>query len=238
MTVKINLIRHGLTAGNLKKRYIGTTDEPLCPEGVSRLAGVNYGTADVWFLSPMKRCLETASILEENFYQALRKKQTLEKEQMSGKEQISGRKHKIIVPDFRECDFGLFENKNYLELSDCQEYQQWIDSGGKLPFPLGEAAEDFKERCCCAFEKIVEQIFRSDWQTVNMVVHGGTIMSIMERYARPEKGYYEWHVENGCGYRVCLEEKTWTEQKCFEAYVPLNGKTGKQEETNDCLFEG
>ena len=27
------LIRHGKTAGNLQKRYIGRTDEPLCPEG-------------------------------------------------------------------------------------------------------------------------------------------------------------------------------------------------------------
>ena len=26
-------IRHGLCAGNLEKRYIGTTDEPLCEAG-------------------------------------------------------------------------------------------------------------------------------------------------------------------------------------------------------------
>ena len=35
----------------------------------------------------------------------------------------------------KECDFGLFENKSYEELSDCPEYQAWIDSNGTLPFP-------------------------------------------------------------------------------------------------------
>ena len=28
--MEIVLIRHGATAGNIEKRYIGTTDEPLC----------------------------------------------------------------------------------------------------------------------------------------------------------------------------------------------------------------
>ena len=34
----IYLIRHGETFGNQKKRYIGTTDEPLCHSGRCFLA--------------------------------------------------------------------------------------------------------------------------------------------------------------------------------------------------------
>ena len=30
----IFLIRHSITEGNLQKRYIGMTDEPLCEEGI------------------------------------------------------------------------------------------------------------------------------------------------------------------------------------------------------------
>ena len=30
---EIILIRHGATAGNLERRYIGRTDEPLCEQG-------------------------------------------------------------------------------------------------------------------------------------------------------------------------------------------------------------
>ena len=33
MIRKLILIRHGMTAGNREKRYIGMTDEKLCPIG-------------------------------------------------------------------------------------------------------------------------------------------------------------------------------------------------------------
>ena len=33
----IVLLRHSITAGNLVGRYIGTTDESLCPEGIQLL---------------------------------------------------------------------------------------------------------------------------------------------------------------------------------------------------------
>ena len=35
--MKIVLIRHGATAGNIKKRYIGTTDEDLCASGIESI---------------------------------------------------------------------------------------------------------------------------------------------------------------------------------------------------------
>ena len=54
-------IRHGLTAGNLEKRYIGSTDEPLCGEGIARLKMRTYPRCEVLVCSPMKRCLQTAA---------------------------------------------------------------------------------------------------------------------------------------------------------------------------------
>ena len=35
--MEIVLIRHGATAGNIEKRYIGTTDEPLCDTGMVQI---------------------------------------------------------------------------------------------------------------------------------------------------------------------------------------------------------
>ena len=101
--MKIVLIRHGATKGNLEKRYIGRTDEDLCGEGIKKLkedtcAGI-YPPAQAVFSSPMKRCLSTA----ECIYPV----QTPQ-----------------IVWDFRECDFGLFEGKNYKELTGNPQYQQ------------------------------------------------------------------------------------------------------------------
>ena len=60
------LIRHGQTRGNLERRWTGTTDEPLAPEGVA-LARRSAGTGEflprrVWS-SPLLRCRETAAIL-------------------------------------------------------------------------------------------------------------------------------------------------------------------------------
>ena len=37
MKILVYLIRHGKTEGNLKKAYIGVTDQPLCLEGRAEL---------------------------------------------------------------------------------------------------------------------------------------------------------------------------------------------------------
>ena len=59
-TGTILLIRHGKTAGNLAKRDIGRTDEPLCPEGITALREISYPSCDMVIASPMARCRQTA----------------------------------------------------------------------------------------------------------------------------------------------------------------------------------
>lgn len=175
-TLHIIFLRHSLTQGNLEGRYIGTTDEPLCPEGTALLAGKKLPAAEKIYTSPLKRCVQTAALVWPD----------------GEAETVDG---------LSECDFGDFENKNYKELDGNADYQAWIDSQGTLPFPGGESHEAFKDRCCAAFAWIVEQAF-GKYDTIAVVAHGGTIMSVMERYARPHKSFYEWHVKNAQGY--CL----------------------------------
>ena len=212
MGIELWLIRHGETAGNLKKRYIGTTDEPLCPEGIrgleERKAAGLYGRKepDAWFLSPMRRCRETAEVLGQK-----------------------GQTPAYMVEDFRECDFGLFENKNYLELEGCLSYQKWVDSKGTLPFPEGEAPEAFRRRSCLAFENVVNQAVEAGWQQVRLVVHGGTIMSIMERFTSPPADYFQWQVENGGGYVIYLEPEEWKKHLRLREYHRLR-YTGRAEQ--------
>ena len=58
------LIRHGQTQGNREHRYIGCrTDEPLCPEGIAQLQNRHYPPVSRVFVSPMRRCVETADLL-------------------------------------------------------------------------------------------------------------------------------------------------------------------------------
>lgn len=171
--MKIIFIRHGKTAGNLEKRYIGVTDEPLCDAGICELKSISYPDCDIVISSPMKRCMQTAEIVYPD--------------------------KKIIVADnLKECDFGDFEGRNYLELSENPDYQRWIDSGGTIKFPNGENPSDFKKRCTSAFDKMVSEY--GEDTVLAFVVHGGTIMSVLEKYAYPKGGYYDFQVENAHGY--------------------------------------
>lgn len=169
------LIRHGQTQGNIEHRYIGCrTDEPLCAEGIEKLKQREYPKVQRVFASPMLRCRETAAILYPDI-----------KPEM--------------IEDFRECDFGAFENKSYLELSGRADYQTWIDSLGELPFPGGESRAQFAKRCVDAFEELTNWGIKEDCA---LVVHGGTIMAIMERFARPVRSYYDFQVKNGEGFVI------------------------------------
>ena len=55
--MKIILIRHGMTEGNLKRRYIGTMDEDLI--NTDCLKG-DYPKCERVVASPLKRCIQTA----------------------------------------------------------------------------------------------------------------------------------------------------------------------------------
>lgn len=182
--LRLALLRHSITEGNLKKRYIGVTDEPLCPEGILFLKEHYYPEAEHIFVSPMRRCVETARLLYP-------------------------RMPFHILEELAECDFGDFENKNYQELSDNPDYQKWVDSGGTLPFPNGESRETFRWRSLKGFQRVIYFCMNKGAKSAAIVTHGGNIMSIMEEYAYPRKDYYQWHVNNGCGYVIELEEDLW-----------------------------
>ena len=129
------------------------------------------------YVSPLCRCVETAGIL------------------------FPGKSFHIIE-ELSECDFGKFEYKNYLELSGDMEYQHFIDTMGAEGFPGGESTETFKARTVKAFREILARFF---WETEDpdktlvFVVHGGTIMAVMEALAKERKSYYDWQVGNGEG---------------------------------------
>ncbi|MDD7740563.1 MAG: histidine phosphatase family protein [Fusicatenibacter sp.] len=182
--IRMVMIRHGKTCGNLQGRYIGVTDEPLCQEGISELKEMEMDTIELLFVSPMRRCMETAELL----YPYAKK---------------------IQIPELAECNFGEFENKNYQELQDNPKYQEWVDSMATLAFPGGESVQEFKERSIRGFDKVVDTCIRRHYKNVALIVHGGTIMSVMEAYGMPKRAYYDWHVNNGCGYHICLSEQNW-----------------------------
>ena len=177
----INLIRHGKTKGNSQKRYIGRTDEPLCEAGISELNNICYPPCDVLAVSPMKRCIMTADVIYPHM-------------------------EMIICPELTEIDFGSFEGKNYIELSENADYQNWIDSGGTLPFPGGEDLTSFKNRSIDGFMKLYSELPKNC--KLSLIVHGGTIMSLMEHFSFPASSYYDNQCGNGHGFIVDFDGKS------------------------------
>ena len=141
--MKFILIRHGMTQGNIERRYIGScTDEDLCAEGIAQLKTQPYPGADMVFVSPLKRCIQTAEIVYPG-------------------------KQLQIVDDLRECDFGEFEGRNYEQLKNNPAYQEWLDSGGEQPFPGGESRKKFSARCVKAFEQIIHDLPEGNHAFIN-----------------------------------------------------------------------
>lgn len=184
--MRILLLRHGETAGNLEKRYVGRTDEGLTEASRQALLQTGekrrqsfyglLGPVAALYVSPMRRCRETAALAfpEKDF------------------PGVPVR----LVPGLAECEFGRFEYKSYRELSGDADYQRFIDSGGTDGFPEGEAVAQFKRRCAGAFRQEVLALMEKTDKTAVFVIHGGSIMAVLEAFGRPEKEYYSW--QTGC----------------------------------------
>ena len=170
--IDIFFIRHGATAGNLRRRYIGRTDEPLCEAGVAQVETLRKQgrSVDKLFVSPLLRTRQTAELLFPQMPYT-------------------------IVDGLAETDFGRFEGKSADELSDDPTYQAWVDAMCLTPIPKGESVVGFKTRCCEAFAETIRTV--PDGSRVGFVVHGGVIMAIMEAYAFPRKDFYAYHIGNG-----------------------------------------
>lgn len=181
--VTLLLLRHGETQANREHRYLGRTDEPLCAIGIETLLsykGQNrYPAVQYLFVSPMKRCLETAEILYPGLCP-------------------------VVVPEWREMDFGQFEYQNYEDLKNDIQYQAWIDSGGELDFPRGESRKDFILRCELGFRRMCETLRRMTAEateksaSVGVIAHGGTIMALLSSYGG--KSYFDCQRATGRGY--------------------------------------
>ncbi len=174
--MEVILCRHSTTAGNQKKQYIGITDQPLCPEGeqLARRCTPDMEVETI-YCSPLRRAVATGRILYP-------------------------RARVVLVPALREMDFGLFEQKSYLDLGQDPQYQQWLDSGCQDPCPGGESIAQFARRVCQGFEQIVEQAAAQGQERVVLVAHGGTLMALMGTYAWPRQDYFQWKTPNCGGY--------------------------------------
>lgn len=201
----IHLIRHGITQGNLDGKYIGSTDTPLCAEGIAQLEELHktyqYPQAEAYYTSPLLRCVQTLNILYPNV-------------------------KSTPIEGLRECSFGEWEQKTAADLASDPRFTEWIANGQATSPPGGESGPVFMQRVCAAFEKLVEDMMRSGISSSVIVGHGGSIMTILAAYGLPKANFYDWIVSNGCGYSLRITPGLWMRSMVAEVYatIPENYK--------------
>lgn len=183
--MEVILIRHGQTKGNKEYRFIGgQTEQEVSLEGLESISSRAYPKAEALFVSPMIRCIQTARC-------------------------IYGEQPFTVIEEFRECNFGLLEGKSHRELDGDPQYQQFLDAGGALPYPEGESITAFTKRVMNGFAKTVKNSRMNQYSSICCIVHGGTIMAILSTIIGHSRNFYDWHVDNGCGYKIEVDEEDW-----------------------------
>ena len=83
----------------------------------------------------------------------------------------------------------FLREKTYEDLKDRAEYQAWLDSGGTIAFPEGEEQKEFRSRCVTGMLRQVDSVCKENVESAAFVVHGGTIMAVLEQTGRRTKRF-------------------------------------------------
>jgi alpha-ribazole phosphatase len=175
--MEIVVIRHSIAEGNLRHVFLGRTDDPLAPCGVELACKRREELPRVErvYHSPMLRARCTARLVWP---------ETMTTE----------------VPGLREMDFGLFDGRTNDELMEDPLYRGWLAQGEWKGYPGGETFAQAKRRCDAAFRSLVRDAAERGLSRIGAVMHGGTVMSIMEMYTGLKLNYTDLLVKNCAGF--------------------------------------
>ncbi len=152
---RIVLLRHGNTVGNSHERFHGSGDVALSDEGREQMrAAARALTTEVFDLvaaSPLQRAWQSAAMLANGA-------------------------HVLLVPEFREIDFGRWEGMTAqeIEAQDPVLYRSWREGAADFEFPGGERRAAFRERVAKGFETLAN----SGAENVLLVAHRGVARAL------------------------------------------------------------
>lgn len=197
--MKLYLIRHAESYGNIRGKIISSTDFELTEKGVSQSQRIGQ-----------KICLELKEKPISAYCSSLaRAKQTLiEILCYIGQENVE-----ITETDFlKEMDLGLLEGMTWEERR--QKYPE-IDLDKKLSLlqaPYGESYQDVKNRCKMFAEKYLEK--ETNEKNILIVSHGITLRILINfLLKRPDEdiNFLNW-MENTALTELILEKESHTYQ--------------------------
>ena len=182
----IYLFRHGITEGNKRRLYYGSTDIPLIEEGIEairerREAGI-YPDTEGFKIITTDLCRTEQTLFE-----------------MYGREVPHA-----TDPRMREFSFGEFEMKSYEELKDREDYQAWITGDNwRNICPNGESGEIMLNRSLEAMEDYIGT-------DCIIVCHGGVIAGLMLTWFPGDETaehFYAWQPKPSEGYRIDFDDE-------------------------------
>ena len=186
--MKLLLMRHGATEGNVQRRYVGRrTNEPLSDQGRAQCATVGeLPQVERVYTSPLLRARQTAELC------------------FPGAELVE-------VPGLEEFDFGAFEGRSARDMEEDEAYRAWVDGWCKGRCPGGEERAEFVERTATALAGLLTDAAAREERCVVVVAHGGTVMAALHAFADGSAlsdDYFGWGV--GCceGYECTV---SWTD---------------------------
>ena len=160
--MKIFLIRHGETTGDIEDRYGGFYDDHLTERGraqlketAQKLDGIQ---ADVIFSSSLIRAKESAEILNEVLHTEI-----------------------VLSDGLKERNYGVLGGLTKSEAKERFPEATELHKDYSNTDPEGESWEEFTQRVLSAFASIVSQPL----QTVVIVGHGGSIKTILRHVEMP-----------------------------------------------------
>ncbi len=181
--MELILIRHATTAWNRERRFAGTTDLPIAPEGeaLAREVAKALPPVEHIYRSPLQRCAQTAALLWPKVPET-------------------------VIDGLHETGFGIFEGKTHGELQDDPLYQEWLASGRSFAPPGGESLDEVDARVTLALRELLADAAGRGLRLAAVVTHGGVLMSLLYRYGSPQsEDPYAWRCGNCGGFRVLVQ---------------------------------
>lgn len=160
--MKLLLIRHGETTGDIEDRYGGAYDDHLTKKGRQQLQQAAEQLAgqkiDVIFTSSLIRARESADIINKKLNTRIE-----------------------VIDNLRERNYGVLGGLTKSEA--LEKYPEAVEAhtDPANTDPEGESQIDFTERVLSAFALIKE----SNYDVVAVVSHGGPIKTIMRHLHMP-----------------------------------------------------
>ena len=202
MSIKLLLIRHGESDGNVQRKFSGFQDVDLTEKGIwqaKRLARrLERVQVNAVYCSDLKRARHTAEI-------------------------IFGDRGKDIVvsPNLREINFGAWEGYTFEEVKSKfgygDEFNHLMENiKPEAAIPQGESLVDLNDRVMAELNNLLKKHEKTDKdKTIALVCHGGTIRVILSNALNIGLKNM-WNIEQ---YSTALNIINYYDHKAFVALI-------------------